>query len=300
MKPTPDNIEELLDLACNSGGSGDGLSHYTVANRCGMRAYLQMQQRATRQEEDHYVSSLTDKSNALRLGSAYHKLHEWWSEGALDDFPSVFATQFEDPNFQLAMRLFEAYTMQFGRRYWGEVLGSEWLMPASQLALAANKLVFDGSVVNAKPDRVVRISEADLRDIDRVQLPGQGVYVVDFKTSGMDHDPLFWQTSLQAAWYPMATKMECPEWNVRGTIFDVVRKPTRKNDPVTFEAHFVPYNHERALQLLKPFVAQGAKKIEEARDKGIGNPSECVTVKFNKDAVCSFFGNECTFTRGAA
>lgn len=302
MKPTLENMEELLNHACNSGGSGEGISHYAVANRCGMRAHLSLERaKADKAEGTQRSQPSEGRVDSRRVGSAYHQLHEWWSEGALDALPGFMALSFEDPSFTQAVQLFDAYLQTYPKRYWGRTLHSEWLLPESDEKRLENKMVFSGATFNAKPDRVVHTSESDIKEITRCQLDGPGVYIIDFKTSGMDHTPKYWSESLQALWYPWAVQMERPEWDVKGLIFDVIRKPRRKSDSVSFEAIYVPKRpYSEMLELIYPFVKGGTTKILEAQRFKIGTISECMSVGFGGDQICPYHGAECTFTQRSA
>lgn len=266
--------ERALSLACNSGGSGEGMSHYSQASRCGRRARLSTAR----------YKSFADKGAALPLtknhfviGSVYHKLHELARRDPKDETLVIdFDEQYQNPNVAEGLRLYKGWLRHWGLDYWGKCLGVE-------VHLADDETF--GCRVTGALDMVVEMDQAAC---DRAKKRGleltPGRRIVDWKSADGPSDGVQFREGMQALWYCHLWNLHNPDRPVDGIIFDVVMKRSRRKDRSVltddFQAFYIVEGRE-SIESLRGMVTQGHRNIVE----DVPNRSECVTWR---GEICPF------------
>ncbi len=299
--PRVTDLEAFLRASLNEGGSGRGLTFWSDAAECGKRALYNEERRARWREDPSTIPPFDpDKKTAFAVGGVYHKLHELWAKGKLDDELIGAAGPFYDASGALAWHLFMGWREHWPKDFWGKDVAIEQTLPVGDYAEREISAEL-GEVVNAKPDRVVWLEEEELERARQrcPELISRGYYMLDHKTTGGDYDEIYYREGLQNYWYPVAWELDNPDKPLQGFIYDIIRKPNpRAKDqaigPHSFHAVFIP-RRERAgaLDVVRGVVPQGRENIQRARDKGLGNRSQCVSIGFGKVEVCPFFHREC-------
>lgn len=292
-------LPELLRLSLNSGGSGHGMSYWTQAAACGLKAIFDDEKRAAWAVEPSSIPTFDrSKLNAFAVGGVYHKLHELWRLGKLSGTWFDFAEPLEDASVALGIRLFREWHAHWPRDFWGKQLAVELNLPRSDAARETLTSMF-GEVVNAQPDLAVYISEDDLPRV-RERCPvltRPGNYLIDFKTAGGKYDDLYYTGGTQALWYPMAWEIEFPDLPLEGIIFDIIQKPraNAKVQTVTREMFHAVYASSALGQsdTLVGLIEQGRANIDRARSKAVGNRAECIKFSFTGVQACPFLGRQC-------
>lgn len=291
--------ERMLSLAANTGGSGEGMSHYAQASRCGRRARLSAARYAAFAEEGR---ALPATKNHFVIGSVYHKLHELArrpEKPALD-----YNEQFKNPNVAEGARLYRGWLRTWSLDFWGECLGVEIKLADSE-TFAMQGTVGDGTAacaeypelahdhsinVTGALDMVVDMDEAACERAKRRGLElNPGRRIVDWKTSDSPSDGTNYREGLQALWYTHLWNLHHPEQPVDGIIFDVVNKRSRRKDRSVlledFQAYYVPCGLE-SVDSLRGMITQGHRNIVE----DVPNRSECI----------SWMGDVCPFRLNGA
>lgn len=282
--PVSDNEREL-SLAANSGGSGEGMSHYSQASRCGRRARLSAERYARFAAEG---AALPASKNHFIIGSVYHKLQEL---ARREDKPMLnYNEQFKNPNVAEGVRLYRGWLSTWGLGFWGDCLGVEVQLADDETFVAPiirNVDEENGGRVNVtgQLDMVVEMDEAACERASRrgvTLTPGRRI--VDWKTADSPSDGTSYRDGLQAIWYCHLWNKHHPDTPVDGIIFDVVCKRSRRKDRSVllddFQAFYVPAGVE-TVDVLRGLVLQGHRNIIE----DIPNRSEC----------CSWRGEICPF-----
>lgn len=202
---------KLLDLLKNGGGSGRGGSFWRMAAQCGACAL---------RAEQGMLPEIT--ASWARVGTAYHMLHQWHAEGqelALDYLQNF------DKDVTHALLLFRAHLEYWGgAKYWGNIVSMEQVYPQTEQGEAKVRAEFEGELYQIKPDLIVDMTATDVARVrDRVMLPGEGRYIIDWKTSSDASDITKYHTGPQATMYPYVYNLD-QDVPVRGIIFDVVEK----------------------------------------------------------------------------
>lgn len=277
-------LEKIILLAANGGGSGKGGSYWTDAATCGMRAILG-------QEQSDLVKlgklPPPDTKNHFVVGSVYHALHEFWR--ANPEILLDYTESFTNPNVAEGMRLFAGWREHWPMDFWGRTVAVEQVLPGPR-SEAAVRALFHGEVFNGKPDLVVEVTAADLpRIAERVQLPGPGYYILDWKTADTFSGGDQYRDGIQAVTYPHLWNMEHPEMPVRGIIFDIIEKHSRRKTkqaivPSDFHAVYVPIQGD--LSDVKGLVLMGTFAVENR----LKNRAACSSYK---DGLCRFFKKGC-------
>lgn len=285
---TVGDLERILSLASSEGGSGRGMSFYSSASKCGRRALLTEQQSARIKSGE--IPAPATKS-AFMVGSGYHKLHELWRSDGLEGMTLDYNEPFTNPSVNEALRLFRGWQQFWPRDFWGQTLAIEAVLPSSDASKEAVRALF-GDVVNAKPDMVVHLTAADVEHVaSRVQLPGPGNYIIDWKTEDTPGADLKYMAGLQALWYPIAWELEHPDIPVEGVIFDIIYKHGRRKDKSITAESFHCVFASSALQSHEPLVGM-IKQAQYNIANNIPNRSECIGF-FDS---CPFFNTLCDGT----
>ncbi len=267
---------DKLHESLTGGGSEAGMSYWSTAAACGKRALLDKRKALSGDRLKHYD-----------VGSVYHKLHELWRLGdhvelEIDKLPAELTT----PEMVEAIRLFNGWRVFWPKDYWGRTLAVEQEVAVTLL----------NEKVTARPDLVVDITEEDLPRIkSRVELPGPGRYIIDFKTAAGENDPLVYSESLQAVWYCNAWKEATGE-QCEGIIFDIIYKhPRRKDRSITEESFGAVFAsaYGRHVADIQGLVEQGRDNVMRAKAYNLGNRAECVRWSPYKAITCPYFGGVC-------
>jgi len=293
--------ERVLSLAANSGGSGEGMSHFAQASRCGRRARL------SQERYSHFAESsapLPSSKNHFVIGSVYHKLQELARRK--HNYTLDYNEQFANPNVAEGVRLYKGWLRHWGLDYWGECLGVEvhltddktFMRPLEDndpfppekfesLGDWAKRAdtTWKPICVTGALDMVV---DMDWEACERARKRGldltPGRRIIDWKTADGPSDGTQYAEGLQALWYCHLWNLHNPETPVDGIIFDVIYKRSRRKDRTVladdFGAHYVPYGME-SVDVLRGMVMQGHYNITADRP----NRSECVTWR---GEICPF------------
>ena len=290
--------EKALSLAANSGGSGQGMSHYALASRCGRRARLSARRYEGFKERE---APLPLTKNHFIVGSVYHKLHELArrpNDGLVIDFDE----QYQNPNVAEGLRLYKGWLRTWGLDFWGKCLGVEVHLADTDTFNGKREVFRDarGNYIDS-PDEPIRVSgqidmvvEMDDAACERAKKRGldlpPGRRLVDWKTADAPGDGLTYTEGVQALWYMHLYNLHHPDAPVDGIIFDVVYKRSRRKARSVllddFGAYHVLEGREN-VETLRGMVLQGHRNIAE----DIPNRSECITWR---GEVCPFRANgEC-------
>jgi hypothetical protein len=213
--------EQIYQEIVKTGGSGRGVSYWTVPAMCGRKRTLMT--------EHPTVDTIIDHT-ALNTGIYYHVLKEWFYSGRIPEGTVLDMDPVSDPEWGEAVRLFNWSAAEYPRDYWGQVVAVELKMPINEDH--AQKVIewvgHDEST--GACDLVVKMSDADVSRInaDRgIELPGPGIYIIDHKTSGArksDTDAkAYYTSSMQSLKYMHMLGLAFNE-PVRGMVFDVLVK----------------------------------------------------------------------------
>ena len=263
--PTSD-AERVLSLAANSGGSGKGMSYYSVAARCGRKANLDTARRE--QFRDANAPAPATKNHFV-VGSVYHKLQEL-AHGPVNDLPIIDLNErWANPNVAEGVRLFKGWLRTWGAGFWGRTVAVEEHLEDTETF---------GVPVTAALDMVVYMdTEACERAKRRGLTLEPGHYIVDWKTADGPSNGVAYSEGIQALWYCYVWNNQHPNMPVNGIIFDVVNKRSRRKDRSVllddFQAHFVPCGLERADDALRGLILQGHQNAVENRP----NRAECIS-----------------------
>lgn len=279
------DTEKMLSLAANGGGSGTGMSYYSVAARCGRRARLDTERRARYRNSE---APLPATKNHFVIGSVYHKLHEL--ARANNNLPLIDLNErWQNPNVAEGVRLFKGWLRTWGRDFWGRCLGVEVQIvdstsfPCTCGPHSGDDPTYDchgnGETVpvTAALDMIAELDEAACERAKRRGLevtPGR--YIIDWKTSDGPGNGTGYAEGLQALWYCGVYNRQNPHAPVEGIIFDVVNKRARRKDrtvlPEDFQAHLVTCGLED-IDALAGLIQQGHENVVMNRP----NRAECVT-----------------------
>lgn len=256
-----------------TGGSGRGVSYWTVPAMCGRKRRLMTEQPDIDTIGDH---------TALDTGIYYHALKEWFYLGKIPDGTAIDLDPVQDMEWGEALRLFNWHREQFDRAYWGEIVAVELKMPINE---AHKEKVVDWighDESTGACDLVVKMSAEDVSRIqeDRaIELNGPGIYIVDHKTAATrksDTDARAnYTSSMQCLKYMHMLSLAFNE-PIRGMVFDVLVKHKslrrvadgRNGSSVqTFLA--IPRPEDAAI--VKAAIAYGMHQ----REHNLANPFAC-------------------------
>lgn len=280
--------ERALSLASNSGGSGEGMSHYSQASRCGRRAKLSAARYAAYRDKG---AALPLTKNHFVIGSVYHKLHELARrEDKSDTLVIDFDEQYQNPNIAEGVRLYKGWLRHWGLDYWGKCLGVELNLEDTTTfkeleTIRENEECEHPIRVTGQLDMIVEMDQAAC---DRAAKRGleltPGRRIVDWKSADGPSDGVQYREGMQALWYCHLWNLHNPDRPVDGIIFDVVMKRSRRKDRSVladdFQAFYIVCGME-TVESLRGMVLQGHRNIVE----DVPNRSECVTWR---GEICPF------------
>ena len=287
------DTEKVLSLAANGGGSGTGMSYYSVAARCGRRARLDTERRALYRNSD---APLPATKNHFVIGSVMHKLHELANSD--NGLPLIDLNErWQNPNVAEGVRLYKGWLRTWGKGFWGRTLGVEVQIvdtrsfPCTCGPHSGPHPTYDcpgnGETVpvTAALDMIVEMDEAACERAKRRGLElSPGRYIIDWKSSDGPSNGISYAEGLQALWYTSAWNEQNPHQQVLGIIFDCVNKRSRRKDRSVlledFQAHYVPCGLE-PMGALAGLIQQGHENVVADRP----NRAEC----------CDWQGNVCPY-----
>lgn len=248
-----DKLEpEVIRLSKNSGGSGRGMTFWHQAALCGRKAVL----------SDAYADDIaagrvqepTTPKHFL-LGGVFHKMMELWVAPPPGGFVLDQDEITSDPNIREAVRLFEGYREFWDKDYWGRLVEAEVKIPSKEELVDQIEAEF-GVPVYGKPDEVRYLDDATVErvlDTRGLILPGAGFYLIDHKTADSPKADTYYSDGYQAILYPYLYELEHPEQKIRGTIYNVVYKFSKRKDKTitieNFHAVFAPYVPEKIHEI---------------------------------------------------
>lgn len=293
------NLDEVYQTILSSprGSSGRGMSYWGDAANCGRLALLKEKHGNMETVED------ADEPQALSVGSYYHSLHEVGLRGqASGEVWDQTDTQVADPSFLEAVRLYRAYTKEWGsatQRWHAELLGVEVQIPSTEKGQALSRELF-GDVVTGRLDALIYIPESELEAVyqdTNLLLPAGGRYILDHKTAKQRSDKHQWEFTfgLQSITYMHIYNQEHPEAPIQGMIFDQIYKAhkdpsrypllTKAGDikrAASYDA-FLAVAHPGEEKVIQALVQLGKDNVAQNRT----NPKHC----FGGFKPCEFFKN---------
>lgn len=224
------NIDQVFQEVRNKphGGSPTGMSHYRAASTNGRQANLKKLQPGKEWWPDQ------TKVHAATRGTCLHALLEHCPD------PEGEFT-FQDIHFAEALRVYRAFHSRFGtpsEKYGASEEYRELSLPTPDAAPAVEAEM--GGPLTGRLDLLVYIQERSIHMVEHttgLALPGEGWYIIDYKTAGktQDNDTQKYEDSLQAQAYMFLFQKSFPDRVLRGVIFDQI--VCTKN--VSFEYFFV-------------------------------------------------------------
>lgn len=213
--------EQIYQEIVKSGGSGRGVSYWTVPAMCGRKRALMT--------DNPDVDTIIDHT-ALNTGIYYHVLKQWFYEGRIPEGTVLDMDPIQDAEWGEAIRLFNWSASEYPKDYWGQVVAVELKMPINEEhAQKCIEWVGHDESTGAC-DLVVRMSDADVVRINadrNIELPGRGIYIVDHKTSaarkGEADAKAYYTASMQCLKYMHMLGLAFNE-PIRGMVFDVLVK----------------------------------------------------------------------------
>jgi hypothetical protein len=258
------------------GHSGCGISYYSEFYKCARKANLAAQQQALVQLE----TEEGDEIVATDVGTAYHALHEADIKMEIGAEALVDAREVSySPSHREALRLFRGWKATWGSlesKYGMSDLRAEFPIGSEGEPVEGLDAPLTGRV-----DFVGHIGQEGLQTVFGylgIELPGEGYYLGDFKTSGSKNknDSAQYTYGLQAQAYLYLWNQKFPGTPARGIIFDqIVRHKDLKGG--SFVTH-VAYPDPNAKEMLRAFI-HGAIALREANR---ANASACIDKFSNK------------------
>jgi hypothetical protein len=225
----------MKDLAIDitGGSSGYGMSYYSTAAKCSLRAYLGKLAEAAGEE-------VSPSGKAARVGIYFHSLAELFYRGDFSAKKVLQATALQ-PEFaedlEEAKRFWKTYSNAFGERdFWGTPVTVERRIPddtdeglerRERAKIQAAFGLDPAQQLTARLDLVARISDEQIDRIGQrtgLVLTEPGIYIVDHKTtSRKDSTAAFkYDLSPQFTAYQMLWDALHPDEPCKGMIANVV------------------------------------------------------------------------------
>lgn len=256
-----------------TGGSGRGVSYWSVPALCGRKRTLMTERPEVDPIGDH---------TALDTGIYYHFLKEAWLTGKVPDGVAIDADPIQDLEWGEALRLFDWHREQFPRDYWGAIVAVELKMPINEAHTAKVVEWIGHDESTGACDLVVKMSAADVARIqtDRgIELNGPGIYIVDHKTAAArksDTDARAnYTSSMQCLKYMHMLGLAFNE-PIRGMVFDVLikhkhlRRHADGRNGSSVQTFLAVPRHEDAA-IVKAAIAYGMHQ----REHNLANPFAC-------------------------
>lgn len=246
-------------------GTEFGSTFYANASTCHARGVYTMQARA-----ENAVVEDSEEDDNLSLGTAYHALKKLFALKQYDQFiPKLSGGEdLRDGIVKEAMRLADAHNARYPLESYGEILAVE----------EPFEMRINGAKYTGQADLIIKLSEEDCTNWFKTRgviLPGAGVYLLDYKTSGARKKTadFYYKFSPQFMLYSAAIQELHPDWNVRGCIGDIIIKHKElKNE--SFQHVFSGIPNAETYGYLKDWVwnIDQALKLPKLNH----NPTACV------------------------
>ncbi|KAK1548626.1 hypothetical protein Q3G72_026182 [Acer saccharum] len=280
------DAHEIYQYARKGTASGRGASYWELPMVCGRKAAL------TEKHKDRYASM--DRSGALAVGSFYHFLLQIWQEGKLDADLIIDTSEIGDPDWSEAVRLFNFYTGQFRKDSWGEVIGTEVMLPVNDTHRQRIEQFFGiegDDCPTGQIDLLVRMNKLDVLRVEMdydLDLRGPGLYIIDYKTAAArcnaESAKGMYTETVQAMTYPTLWNIAGGE-QVQGMIFDVLVKHRNLGDN-SIQAWFAP-----TCPSHRQIVRAAVRVARASKIRARANPYAC----YYKGYECHFLKNaECS------
>lgn len=268
----PDHLKVYQQIQ-RTGGSGRGVSYWSVPAMCGRKRRLM---------SDHRDVDVIGDHTALDTGIYYHALKEFWHNGKIPEDTVIDADPIQDMEWGEALRLFNFYRENFGPRYWGAVVAVELQMPINEehKQKVIDWIGHDEST--GACDLVVKMNAEDVHRIEtdrEIELNGPGVYIIDHKTSSTrksDTDARAnYTNSMQCLKYMHMLSLAFNE-PIRGMVFDVLvkhknlRRHTDGRNGGSVQT-FMAVPHLEDARIVKAAIAYGMHQ----REHNLANPFAC-------------------------
>lgn len=212
---------QIYQTIKRTGGSGRGMSYWTVPALCGRKRRLMTEHPA--------VETITD-STALDTGIYYHFLKECFYNGKVADNTAISMEPIQDLEWGEAVRLFDFHRSNFPVDYFGSIVAVELKMPVTPNHAETIRDWLGDIEATGAIDLVVNMSAADVRRVEEdrgIELNGPGIYIVDHKTAGARKDDMGgkanYTSSMQCLTYMHMLSLAFNE-PIQGMIFDVLLK----------------------------------------------------------------------------
>lgn len=265
-----------------TGGSGRGMSYWTVPAMCGRKRVLM--------SEHPKVDTIGD-STALDTGIYYHFLKESFYKGHVSHDTAISMEPIQDAEWGEAIRLFDFSRTHFPADYFGQIVAVELRMPINDNhRIKIEEWLGDVEATGAI-DLITNMSAADVKRVEEdrgIELNGPGIYIVDHKTAGARKDEMGgranYTTSMQCLTYMHMLSLAFNE-PIQGMIFDVLlkHKTLRRYDEgrngssvQTFFARPQPEDPE----IVKAALIHADKQLKE----NMANPFAC----YDRGRECVF------------
>jgi hypothetical protein len=249
-----------------SSHSGRGNSWWEIGANCGYARELTN----IHGGEDH-----SHKDWAIR-GVYLHLLQQWWHDGRVSEDTEIELRD-DDALWNEAVTLHSWFKQLYGQNFWGEVLGTEVQVPASdedRTKVAQYFGVPEDYAPTGRYDMLVRTSDEDVERMANsgILLPGAGLYIVDWKHGGRHNfdDEMKYTYGPQPTLYMTLGSMLLSE-PVRGMIFVkgsmTMEKGKLKFKESTFRT-YVALNQPDTKLRAKSMIANAYKSVVDKQKNG--------------------------------
>ncbi len=271
------------------GSSGKGMSYWRSAARCGRMAILDAKDRARRAESRPEPQDMDGEINKAERGVAYHALMEHDLRGTLENVAWDAREEAFNPSFKDALRLYRAYKRDWGSvlQKWGATHGEpEVLVPSTEVGREAARS-FMGDDDTGRLDAWIYIPDSALAGVAErtgLNLPGEGVYLLDHKTGQQlsARDVFEYSMGEQSINYLYLYNLEHPEAPARGMIFDKIIAHAE----ISMEDKFAATGRKVKSKSYHHYLAEAMPGDEEIVqnliqigkhnvDNNIANPAQC-------------------------
>ena len=268
------------------GGSGTGISHYSMVMTCARKAHL------TKLHEEQRPERVT--LDAAFMGTLFHALMEMYYLHKTDDFAIELDDTGASQEMEEALRLFREYSKRFPADEW-DTMYTEHPLPGIQGPTALSPgTPWPGDVAAIKEAlgidpftiRIDLVCEVRKEHVDGiVETRGldlkPGIYLVDHKTSSVrsGDQVLRYQNNIQMDAY-MAVWNACdPNFQCEGMLVNNVYRYKRL-DAKAFETILVAPPSEDRVQQIKEWLMEAKRRVDA------GDTTPNLSACFNTYGAC--------------
>lgn len=281
-------MEPIYHLIEKGTASGRGPSYWDVASNCGEKRYL----------TDLHTQIVKDAETNVeekRLGTYFHGLMDAWFKGSFPADQVIDVSDVQPLQWADAVKMFKFVREHFPKDVWGKLVATELRLPIDDAHKAAILEYFGHDEISGQLDALFEVEEEHLAHYAAIgcELPGPGLYIVDWKTGGARKgDPAArgsFLESIQSKVYPLLCRLGGLQ--VQGMIFPffVNHAAMRRHDEgkakgSSVQCFFTPWNEVRDMQ-----ARAAVNFAREQRNNRTKNPYACI----------QYTGVECPFrTKG--